>query len=327
MEQRLLFELRKKMKSTIVKIILGGLVTICSVVAYAIQPITIVVPYAAGGGSDVVARALQKILITDYKIETTIEYKTGAGGEIGHAYVANHKQPNTVIILANNALAIKNAVPNNNYSIKEDLVPVAYLGEIEQLLVVGAHLNVNSLLQLQKLPQTISYASAGIGSAAHFKTAMLAQTFKQPAIHIPYKGTSSHLPDMIAGRVDLTYSFGPVIKNAVDNGQLVPLAISSDERSPEYPNIPTLSELGLKNYDIPLWMMLFANTTADKETIKTLQSALKDIANDPKKRSELKKNSGGITIDKKKLFLTEELLLESVKKYQKLIDKYSITLE
>ena len=156
---------------------------------------------------------------------------------------------------------------------------------------------------------------------------LLTQTFKQPATHVPYKGHAAYMADLISGRIDITYNFVPALKNSIDNGQLVPLAISGPERLPEYPNVPTLNELGMGQYNIPAWIALFANTTADKETIKAVQNALKDVASDPKKRLEFKKQTGGLTIDKRKLFSTEEFLFGSIKINRKIINDNKIILE
>lgn len=250
-----------------------------SVPAWA-SPLTIVVGFTPGSQSDTIARAIQKNLQDNYNIASTVEYKTGAGGDIAVAYVAGKKDPGTYIVLTGNNLAYHNIKPNPNYDLTNDLVPVAYLGHSPMLLVANAGLGIKNISDLKSLTD-VRYGSSGIGSTSHIQGALLSRALKKSMTHVPYRGASAIIPDVISGRIEITYNFAATVGPHVQSGNLVALAVTNERRLDDMPNVPTLNELGLKDYWIKNWYVLMANPGADRNLLAKVQQSIQELANDP----------------------------------------------
>lgn len=256
------------------KLTLGFLMLGATVVqaAYPEKPIRIVVPFPVGTGADIAARRLAEGLSQELKQSIIVDNRSGAGGALGSTFVAK-AAPDGYTLLAGtlNTHAMNQALyPDLPYDPVRDFEPITRITAFPNALVVPVSLKVNTLAELIALAKSrettpLNYGSGGSGTSAHLSAVLLAQTAGIKLQHIPYKGTSQVMVDLLAGRVDMIFGNIPVVLPHVKEGQLKALAVTAEERSAQMPDVPTVVELGIKNAEISVWIGLFApkNTPAD----------------------------------------------------------------
>ncbi|QWE08114.1 Bug family tripartite tricarboxylate transporter substrate binding protein [Polynucleobacter ibericus] len=228
------------------------------------KPVTFVVPFPAGGGTDAFARPLAAQLTKQLGKQFIIDNRGGAGGTLG-ASIASKAAPDgyTFFVGAAHHAIAPSMYPNLDYDIEKSFVPVAMIASPPQVIVVNPkNVQVKDLKEfialLKKNPGKFNYASAGNGTTHHLAAEdfkMLTKTF---ITHIPYRGAGPAMQDLIAGQVDVEFdglgSSAPQIKN----GSIVALAVASQKRAPGFPNVPTAAEAGLVGYEVSTWYGLFA---------------------------------------------------------------------
>lgn len=249
------------------------------------QPITIVVPFAVGGSADSLARNVQQTLITNLNRSIVVENRPGASGEIGANYVAKRKQE-TVLLIASVSLATSNMNRNNLYDLDRDLQPVFYFGHMPLILVTHNQSPVYTLQDLQHSKKIVSYGSSGNGTSSHLTGTELARVLKQDLIHVPYKGVGQAVPDLISGNIDISFMFSSMVIPYAQSGQMRPLAVVSDRRLPQLPQVPTFKELGYENFGFDTWFILLANQGADSQDLHNIRRVLRQtLSNDISSRS------------------------------------------
>lgn len=293
-------------------------VLLTSLSVNASQPVTLVVGYTPGSITDRLARTVQKNLVED-GIPVTIEYKTGAGGDLAVRHVATSKGKETVLALTSTNLVVYNIIPNANYNVDTDLVPLVYLGQIPMVLVASPKSELKSINDIKKLPDSanLRYGSAGIGSTSHVLGQMMSKGLNKPMTHVPYRGGSQVLPDLLSGEIELTYSFVSVIKPQIDAGKLIPLAITGHARNSEVPNVPTFNELGLDRAWVNNWYAIIANTTADKEILVKIQTSLQRLATDTVRSKEFTKDTS-LVLEPKELLQARRMIDNEMQQYRRL---------
>lgn len=221
---------------------------------YPSRNVRVVVPFSAGGGTDVVTRYFAQKLSERMGKNFYVENKAGGGGgSVGSLEVARSK-PDGYTIAAGTSSGILNAAMDpNGYNPVTDLQPVARLGTTTLVLVVNAKLPINSVAELvqyaKKNPGT-AYGSAGVGSVNHFAGEMLSKAAGVPLTHVPYRGESQATTDVISGQTAMTFSSVGVVQPYVQSGQVRALAVTAPTRFPTLPNVPTLGEVGFKDISI-----------------------------------------------------------------------------
>ncbi|WP_423456184.1 Bug family tripartite tricarboxylate transporter substrate binding protein [Ottowia sp. VDI28] len=228
---------------------------------YPERPIKLVVGYSAGGPTDIIARLLAQEMSKSLGQPVVIDNKPGANGNIATEMV-QRSSPDGYTLLVNSLSHYVNPLLDPErvrYDPIKDFTPITRLVTGSQLLVVGASSpfsNMGELLQkARSAPNALNYGSAGIGSAAHLVTALLEQYTQASMNHIPFKGTGPALNEVIAGRVDFMFLPLAAVSEMAKAGKVHVLAITAAKRSAEYPQVPTLSELGFPgfgDYDHPL---------------------------------------------------------------------------
>jgi tripartite-type tricarboxylate transporter receptor subunit TctC len=254
---------------------------------YPKRPITMIVTFAAGGSSDVLARAVAESMSHGLGQQIVVDNRPGAGGQIGAELVA-HAAPDgyTVLFGTNGTLGIGPALYEHlHYDPARDLAAVGILHKLPLLLIVNPTIPAKNLQELiayaRKNPGKLSFASAGVGSVSHLAGELFMEEAKINILHVPYKGGGAAVPDLISGRVSMMLETIPNALPLAKSGQMRAIAVTTKERSTAAPDIPTLAESGLPGFDVSAWTGLFAPAGTPAAVIDRLNAATRAIANDP----------------------------------------------
>lgn len=245
-----------------------------SSVAYAEKPITLVVAFAPGGSADTSARILAKGLSNTLNTAVVVENKLGAGGEIAHKYVAEAKPNGNTILLS--------SVGPLTVSYFKGVEPVSMVVQFPHVFVVPASLGVTTLKEFVALGKTkqLTYASTGVDSVSHAQGQVLSDRAGLNMLHVPYKGGSLAIVDVIAGRVDGFFAGLTVVDQHIKTGKLVALAVSGGTRSEFIPNVPTIAEQGFPGFDMPNAYVVVAPANTPKSTLNALNNAINKTLKD-----------------------------------------------
>src|SRR5258706_1263210 len=254
---------------------------------YPNRTVRIIVPFAPGGSTDVVARILADELGPELKQTFVVENRSGAGGNIGADVVAKASPDGyTLLMGTTGVLAI------NKYLYKEmafdperDLVPVSYTSLITNILVVNPQVPANTVSELVALarakPGALTFASAGAGSSTHLSAELFKSMAGVDILHVPYKGSSQAITDLMGGQVTMLFDNAPSSIPFVEQGKLRALAVTSTKRLPNLPYGPTLDEAGVKGYESLSWSGIMAPAGTPKRVIDKLNAAIEKILRDP----------------------------------------------
>jgi tripartite-type tricarboxylate transporter receptor subunit TctC len=255
------------------------------------KPITIIVPYAAGGSSDVRARQIGQKIAVYLGQPVVVENRPGANGNIGTAMIAKAPPDGHTIGIGNLApLAVnKTLIPASTpFDPVNDLVPVVLLEKGPLVLVVNAekspHKDVKSLVQgLKDARGKMSYASAGSGGSFHLAGEMFKSSVNVFALHIPYRGGSPATNDLLAGQVDYMFDMAPAALPYLkaSPAKMRALAVAHDKRLPLLPDVPTFTELGIKNMEISNWFGIVAPKGTPAPIVDKLNKAINRALQEP----------------------------------------------
>lgn len=244
------------------------------------RPITIVVPYPAGGPVDVTARLIAQSVGNNLGQPIAVDNRGGGAGVIGSVAV-QHAPPDghTLILGTNQTHATnQNLLKNCPYDAVKDFAAVAGIADIPHVLVVRRGLeaeNVGALVALaRKSPGALNYASTGVGSASHLAAELFRTKAGVDLQHIPFRGSAPMTTELLAGRVDLTFATLPSVISHIDAGALRALGVASAKRAARLPNLPTLAEAGSPGVEADAWFALFAPANTPAATIERLYSAV-----------------------------------------------------
>lgn len=258
----------------------------CLAQSFPTKPITIVIPFGAGGNPDIVARALQPKMSEVLGVPVVIENRAGAGGNIGIGHVAKAQADGYTIGLGTvNTLSMNQWIYKSMPFDSAALTPIILLGSSPNVLMVNPGVGVKSVAELVNLakskPGKFSYASPGIGTALHLS----GELFKSQAgvfiTHIPYKSGPDAFSDVVSGRVDLAFENILTAGRIAQDGKLIPLAVTSLKRSPLLPNVPTLDESGLKGFEVTAWLALIAPPGTPAEVVDRVNAAATAALREP----------------------------------------------
>jgi tripartite-type tricarboxylate transporter receptor subunit TctC len=254
---------------------------------YPSRPVTIVAPYAAGGGADLIARLMAQKLSERLGQSFVVENRLGAGGVIAANSVARATPDGyTLFMGASTQLAIQVTLHKTlPYDPATDFVPVALVASVPFVLIVNPSLPVHSVTELIALakqkPGQLTFGSSGVGGPPHLFTELLKTMTGIEMTHIPYKGTAQAMTDVIAGHVPIIFSdLAPAIPQLKD-GRLRALGISSAVRFAGMPEIPPLAEAGVPGFDAVSWLALVAPAATPAEVVDKLRAAVKQIMAEP----------------------------------------------
>ena len=257
--------------------------------SYPTRPIKIIVPFGPGGFTDVAARILQKELAPAIGQPIVIENKPGAGSTIGTTDVARSAPDGYSLVMISTTHVISpHLYKQMPYDPIKDFTPVMKLAEGPYVLVVHPSLpvkNVADLIALAKAkPNSIDYASSGNGSAQHLVGALFVTMAGAPLSHVPYKGSSQAMNDVLGGIVKVSFVGVPNALANLQAGKIKALAVTTKKRYAELPDVPTLDEAGVKGYDATVWLGLLAPPGTPRDIVDKLNTSITKILSTPDAR-------------------------------------------
>lgn len=248
--------------------------------AYPVKPIRLVVPQPPGGGNDTIARLISQKLSAALKQQFTVDNRAGAGGLIGADIVAKAAPDGYTLLLANVAgmVIVPNIQKSMPYDALKDFAPVSLIASAPLLVVVHPSLPATSIKQLIALgkakPGQINYASNGVGTSTHLATEMFKTMTKTDFVHIPYKGLGGAITDLLSGQVQLMFSSAVAMMPHVQSGRLRAIAMTGMKRSAAIPNIPTVAEAGVPDYESGSWYGISAPASTPRAIIDLLNQEI-----------------------------------------------------
>lgn len=253
---------------------------------YPSKPVSLVVPYSAGGGADTLARALAQRLSETWGQQVLVVNKPGANTAIGAEYVAKSAPDGYTLLMIETALVINPSLyAKLPYDPFRDFAPVTGLVAVSQALVVNPAVpakNLQELIQLAKTkPGEMSYASFGLGSTGHLNMEMLQQMAGIKLNHIQYKGTAPAMVDVTGGHVNMMFSSTGGVLPHWKSGKVRLLAVGSKARLPQFADIPTVAEAGLPGYEANAWFGLVAPAATPREVIGRINAGVQKVFAEP----------------------------------------------
>ena len=259
---------------------------------YPARPITLVVPYPAGGGNDVIARLVAAQMSQNLGQPIVIENRGGAGSTIGTRDVARSAPDGYTMLIATSSLAINPSLyPNVAYDPKKDFAPIGLIATSPNFVLMNPSVPVHSVAELialaKKEPGKLDFASTGIGTSTHLSAVLFATIAGVKLNAVPYKGVAPAITDLLGGQVALMFCPMASVVGQVRAGSLRAIAVTGAKRSPLFPDLPTVAEAGLPGYAAELHYGLVAPAGTPKEIIAKLNGALNNALADTDVRNRL----------------------------------------
>ena len=267
-------------------LIAGGLLTAPwaqaqSNAAWPAKPVTVVVPFPPGGGTDAFARPLFALMSKNLGKQFVIDNKGGAGGTLGAGLAAKAAPDGYGFFMGAVHHAIAPSMyPKLDYSIEADFVPVGLVASVPQVIVVNPQrVQARTLPELldflRKNPGKLNYGSAGNGTSHHLAGELFKLQTQTFITHIPYRGAGPALQDLIAGQVDLMFDGLGSSANHIKGGRLRAIAVAGDKRAPGFADVPTAAEAGVPNYKVATWYGIWAPKGAPRDATQAMQSEMR----------------------------------------------------
>lgn len=284
-------------------LLIAGLLSLTSAqaqTAYPSRPISLIVPFGTGGATDAIARIFAQGYADAAQWNVVVENKPGAGGAIGVTSVARSAPDGYTWLLGTIGTQTANQFlyRSLSYDPEADFIPIALIGQIANLMVASPGLDVRSPKELLEKSRThpggLSYSSSGQGTSGHLAVELLRSKTGLEAVHIPYKSAGQAHTDLVSGRINFAIDNLPVLLPFVKSEKLVPLAVTSQDRSPLLPDVPTMQEAGIPDYESSAWFGLFLPTGTPQDVVNRVVSVSKQVLNQPLLRERLE--SQGITV-------------------------------
>jgi len=250
---------------------------------YPNRPVKIIVPFAPGGSTDVVARILADKLGTEFKQSFVVDNRAGAGGNIGADAVAKSAPDGYTLLMGTTGVLSINAhlYKNLGFDAEKDFTPVSYTSLITNILVVNPEVPARSVAELVRLaksnPGRLTFASSGAGSSTHLSGELFKSLAGVDILHVPYRGSSQALIDVISGQVTMLFDNAPSSLPFVQQNKLRAIAVTSRRRLPNLPGVPTIEEAGVAGYESLSWSGIVAPAGTPRAIVNKLNAALERI--------------------------------------------------
>lgn len=299
--------------------------------AYPNKPIRLIVPFPAGGSTDIVGRVVAQKLSERLGQQVIVDNRGGAGGTIG-TDVAAKAAPDgytlTIGTTSTHAVA-PGAYAKLQYNAEKDFAPISLVAITPYLLVVNPQAKVTNLKDFVALAKAqsgkLNYASAGNGSTTHLAMEMLKDTTKIDVVHVPYKGNGPAELALLGNDVQAIFGSMPALLQQVKGGKLVPLAVGSPKRSPALPDVPTVAELGYPGFEVSLWLGVLAPAGTPKSIVDRIQKELAAIVPTPEFRAAMEANGAEAVRNTPEQFA--KLIAEEAAVYAKVVKNIGLKMD
>lgn len=262
--------------------------------AYPSHPIRLVVGFTPGAASDITARLFAKGATGILGQSIVVENKPGAAGSIAGQYVAHATNDGyTLFLFALSTLTNEVINPTPSFDVVRDLAPIGLLATGTIVLAVNPASNVHSVGELVALakskPGEVLYGSTGLGSIPQLAGALFAERTGIKLTHVPYPGSPQITNDLLAGHITMSFNIASAMIGQIEAGQLIALATAADKRASALPNVPTMAEAGIADFDTSLWLGLAAPAGTPRPVIEKLATAARQAMHDPEAAATLRK--------------------------------------
>ncbi|WP_198968785.1 Bug family tripartite tricarboxylate transporter substrate binding protein [Xylophilus sp. ASV27] len=261
--------------------------------------VRILVGSAPGGGTDAMARAVADRLGPLLKQPVIVENRPGVSNTLAADATAKATDGHTMVMGVVTAHAIAPHLLKLNYDGNRDLVPVDFVGAVPNVLVVTGGLPADSVQALvalaKKEPGKINYASSGAGSTQHIAAEMFRDAAGIDIVHVPYKGSSAALVDLVGGQVQMSFDTMPSVIGQIKNGKIRALAVTSPKRNPQLPNVPTMAEAGLPAVEVSAWYGIYMPASTPKAVQDRVHDEVNKVLAMPETRTRLEAVGAEIT--------------------------------
>ncbi len=280
--------MRKRFVYTVAAALSALAVTGTAQAAWPERAITIVVPFPAGGGTDTFARPLAQQLGQQLGQSVVVDNKGGAGGTLGAGVAARAAADGYTFFMGGAHHAVAPSIYKKlSYDIQKDFTPVALLAQPPQIIVVNPkNLPVNSLKELldraKADPGAINFGSAGVGSTHHLAGELFSLKTGIELTHVPYQGAGPMLSGLISGQVDMAFDGLGSSASHIRAGTIRPIAVASAQRSPSFPDVPTVAEAGVPDYEVSTWYAMWAPAGTPADIVERMAEEITKALNTPK---------------------------------------------
>ena len=295
---------------------------------YPTQTVRIIAPYAAGGGTDILARIIAEAMSDAFGKPFVVENRTGANGVVGAEIVAKAPADGHTLLMGSNGPNVVNAVIYEKlpYDPLNGFAAISLIALVPNVLLISPAIpakNVQELIALARSrPGVLSFGSAGIGSPAHLAGELFKALANVDMVHVPYKGGAATLADLLSGRIDVMFGDQLFATPLVRSGKLRALAVSTAKRSNTLPELPTVAEAGIPGYETGLWYGLFAPAGTPKEIVAKLNGEIIRRLEQPEMRERIGKLGGEVVASSPSEL--ESLVKSEFSKWSKVTKQYGI---
>ena len=297
------------------------------------KPIHIVIPYAPGGGSDILARPLAPDLSDRLKQPVVIDNKSGAAGNIGTQLVARADPDGYTLLMANNSQTINPFIYKNpGYDMAADLVPISLVATSPVIVVVHKSLSATTLREFvalaQKSPGKLNFGSPGVGTPGHLASLLFNRLAGINLVHVAYKGSGPTTMALLQKEVDVIFATPAAVEPYIKSGDFRALAVTSKERFAAFANVPTVAESeipGVADFNMEIWWGLLAPAKTDPRVLDKLHAAVTAAVRDPKLRERWLAQGMVPTVTSRAEF--QALIKSDLQKWEKVVRDNAITVE
>jgi tripartite-type tricarboxylate transporter receptor subunit TctC len=292
-------------------------VSAASAQTYPTRPITLVVPVAPGGGVDTAARILSEKLQEKLKQPVTVENRPGAGSMIGASFVAKAPPDGYTLLLMEPAALLAKWMNRPPYDLTTDFTPIALVATQPLVLFAQPALPVNDVKELiaycKANPGKLSVGTAGVGSPHHLAAAWLNTAAKIEIMHVPYRGAAPALNNLLGGQIPLIWALSVAVMPFVEQGKVKALGVSTQQRFPLLPQVPTVAESGVPGFDIDFFYGIAAPAKVQPEVVARVGEAAREITEQPDVRERM--SALGMAVDFRDSNHFRELIAREYEKY------------
>ncbi len=298
---------------------------------YPTKPVRMLVGFAPGGGTDIVARIICAKLTEMYGQGFIVDNRAGATGTIAADLMSKAAPDGYTIMMGhvNSHGIAPNLFKKLPYDAQRDFAMVAYVGYVPNVLVIHPSIPAKTIAELVTIakakPGSLNYASSGVGSTQHLAGELFQLTTGAKITHVPYKGSGPAVVDLIAGHVSMNFDTMPPVLPHIRNGKMRALALTTPQRSPQLPQVPTMIEAGLKGFEMTNWYGVMAPSAAPRDIIARLNADINKIMAMPDAKAKLEESGAQLSPQSTEQFA--KFLGGEVIKYAKLIKAAGVSID